>query len=67
MKLTFVKSDDWIAVYVDGKFMYEDHNVSARTLAALAGIDLEELDVSDDWMERNCGNMPESLHDLKIS
>lgn len=68
MKLTRVLSSDWEAWYLDDTKIIEGHSVMALLLIdairAHAGIELDDMSVSDSQLEAIGWSMPDHLQEL---
>jgi len=47
-QITFIYMDDWQALYIDGKLVYENHNISAKELLDYIPIEFQTVDLYDE-------------------
>jgi hypothetical protein len=64
-KLTFVISDDWQAVYVNGVILAEGHKLDAQELAEILDIETESVEANSLWATEQ--SMPVKLQDVVTS
>lgn len=60
MKIHFrySESHDWMALYVDGKAVYQGHDINEKMLLDYLGIDYTSEDIPDEEVE---GRFPETM------
>lgn len=65
--ITFVKSDGWIVLYVDGKKIYSNHKINDTDLLSLLGIDYKRHYIASDKVkEYNWeGEFPDDLDEVE--
>lgn len=63
-KITFVDSDDWEGLYINGELVLENHSLRIYDVLKALGIKYEVINADDDWLA-SCGNLPENLTDVK--
>jgi hypothetical protein len=65
-KITYVTSDEWEGIYVDGKLVCENHSLSIREFLEYTGVECDRMDCDEDWMADH-GHLPEDLAEVKKS
>lgn len=66
MKITLVdpSSSDWQGLYIDGKLVMENHQLSIYEILDAIGIDYKYIEADDEWLA-NRGSLPEKLSQVK--
>jgi hypothetical protein len=66
MNITFTSTNDWNALYIDGKLALDDSEISAKNVLDALGIKWKEIDLSDEFIEKveECGIFPKNEKDL---
>ena len=68
MNIIIADADDWCGLYVDGKLVMEDHDITASDVCPLiVGHTLEAYihkEVDFDWLS-DIGNFPETIEEVK--
>lgn len=62
-KVTLVKADDWIALYVDGRIKCQNHRLKEKDVLEALGINFEVIECKD--LEYR-GLFPNNLENLTI-
>ena len=65
-KLTYVHSDDWAGLYVDGECAVQNHSLDAGDVISALGLKLESIECDSDWLQ-SLGQLPEDLNEVKRS
>ena len=68
-KIALFWGDDWEGLYINGKLVYENHNVDAKVIMrelAKHGMDAAEAEVDDDWLMEK-GRLPEDATDVVVA
>jgi len=72
-KVRVVRSDDWCALYIDGKKQYENHSISVGDFFNIVKLKCEKTIIDDiEYLEAYCnpnwleeiGNFPTDLSDV---
>lgn len=67
-KITLVKEDSWVGLYIDGELKGQGDERDEMTMEVLAealGIPVEEKWADADWLSEQ-GELPEKLEDVKL-
>lgn len=60
--VTLAHCDDWVAMYVNGRKVRENHSLSEHEILEALGISFDQRWLDDEWVEEH--GMPESVGDL---
>jgi len=64
--ITLVNAEDWIGVYIDGKLVYEYHDLEPETLLDLIEvIKYNSVWADEEWFNK-CSSLPKKLSDVKL-
>lgn len=63
-KVTIVRADDWVGLYVNGRLAAEGHSLSEYHVLEALGINQESIECDQEWIE-DMGNLPKNLKDVK--
>lgn len=61
--LTFVRADDWLAIYKDDFCIYQNHNIDPEQLLCLMGVSFDSVYAQE--QADNLGEFPYFLRDVK--
>lgn len=64
MKVTIVDSDDWKALYIDGKLVTQDHRIENKDILKALGVDFEIVEPDSEWFEDK-SHFPETLDEVE--
>jgi hypothetical protein len=64
--ITFVRLDDWVGVYLDGKCAYQNHSIAYDRLLNLLDIYPKTI-FADDSVYSIEGYLPDELSDVKVA
>lgn len=67
-KITLVKEDSWVGLYIDGELKGQGDERDEMTMEVLAealGIPIEEKWADADWLSEQ-GELPEKITDVKF-
>lgn len=72
MKAIIIKADEWEGLYVNGRLVHEDYEISRKILQRLCKtFDLNFIDIEEEWVTadyenhlENVGNLPENLAEV---
>lgn len=65
-RIALAYSDDWMAVYVDGRKVHEDHSVDEERLLDLLGIPYTWIDAYQSSVVGDCNGFPDELDDFLL-
>jgi hypothetical protein len=60
-KITIVSCDYWKGLYVNGKCVHQDHDISAEDALGYLGFAVETFEADYDWLDKIGGALPEKL------
>lgn len=63
MTFTLVSGDDWEALYIDGKEVYQHHRVTARDVLEYGKLKHTTFEVDQNWLEDQM-EFPDNLDDI---
>jgi hypothetical protein len=64
MDVTYVYSDDWEGLYVDGFLAAEDHNLSMEQVLSALGLEYLVIEADVEWMEEE-GTLPDRVEEVR--
>lgn len=64
MKATLVTNcNDWEGLYINGELVDQGHRINIKKWIGKI-TDLEEMEVTSEWLGEEVGNLPDSLEDI---
>lgn len=64
MKIALVDGDDWKGLYIDGKLVMENHQLSVYDILDAISIKYKYVPVDEDWLMAR-GHLPDKLSEVK--
>jgi len=68
MKITIINGDDWKGLYIDGKLVFENHQLEVDDFCQHCNIEAEFIEPDEQWFEQRLiegSYLPENLVDVK--
>jgi hypothetical protein len=63
-KIAIVDGDDWKGLYIDGKLVTENHQLSIYDILDAIGVKYKYVPVDEDWLYER-GRLPDKLSEVK--
>jgi hypothetical protein len=63
--IVYGEEGDWEGLYIDGKLVYEGHEIPRHVLFEKMGIQCTDRQCADGWLEER-GNLPNKLSEVKF-